>query len=365
MAPRKRRHSRSGPTPRSGSAPGSTSGADGTLVASAGHVNTEVVVVTGASAGIGRAIVQALAREGARIGLIARDISRLESAQQEVERLGGEALVLPLDVADYPALKRAAGLVEEKFGAIDIWINNAMTSVFSPVQRMTPEEYRRVTDVTYLGYVYGTLIALESMTPRNHGVIIQVGSALAYRSIPLQSAYCAAKHAVKGFTMSLRSELIYDESRVRVTMVQLPAINTPQFDWARNRLPKRLQPLPPIFQPEVAVRAIMYAMRHDVGRELLVGWPAIKASLAERVAANFADRKLAKDGYPGQQSVLPNTQSDGGNLMQPVPGDQAAHGRFDARAASRSIALSLRINRSMSLLALLLLLVALGFAVFR
>jgi NAD(P)-dependent dehydrogenase (short-subunit alcohol dehydrogenase family) len=327
--------------------------------------SSEVVVVTGASAGIGRAIVQALAREGARIGLIARDRSRLESTQREVEQLGGQALVLPVDVADFAALKQAADAVEDEFGAIDVWINNAMTSVFSPVQRTTPEEFRRVTDVTYLGYVHGTLIALESMAPRDIGVIIQVGSALAFRSIPLQSAYCAAKHAVRGFTMSLRSELIHDGSHVRVTMVELPAINTPQFDWARNRLPKQLQPVPPIFQPEVAVKAIMYAMRHDTGRELLVGWPAIKAAIAERFAANFADRKLGREAYSGQQTEKANTQNDGGNLMEPVAGDWSAHGRFDAPAKSSSIALWLRINRSLSVLVLLMLLAVVGFAVLR
>jgi short-subunit dehydrogenase len=313
----------------------------------------EVVVVTGASAGIGRALIQALAREGARIGLIAREPSRLESAQREVEQLGGQALVFPVDVADYAALRRAAESIEDKFGPIDAWINNAMTSVFSPVHQITPEEFRRVTDVTYLGYVYGTLIALESMTRRNRGVIIQVGSALSYRSIPLQSAYCAAKHAVRGFTMSLRSELIHDGSRVRVTMVQLPAINTPQFDWARNKLQNQLQPLPPIFQPEVAVSSIIYAMRHDTGREILVGWPSIKAALAERVAANFGDKKLSREAYTGQMDRGANTQKDGGNLFDPVPGDQSAHGRFDARAKSRSIALMLRMNRGVTALVIL------------
>jgi NADP-dependent 3-hydroxy acid dehydrogenase YdfG len=302
-------------------------------------------VVTGASAGIGRAIVQRLAREGARIGLIARDPSRLESAKREVEELGGEALLFSVDVADYTALRSAANAVEERFGTIDAWINNAMVSVFSPVQQMTPEEFRRVTDVTYLGYVYGTVIALESMTRRDRGVIIQVGSALAHRSIPLQSAYCAAKHAVKGFTMSLRSELIHDGSHVRVTMVQLPAVNTPQFDWTRSRLPNRLQPLPPIFQPEVAVTAIMYALRHDVGRELLVGWPSIKAVLAEHFTADFADRKLAREAYSGQQTNEPDTRDRAGNLMEPVRGEWSAHGRFDARAIRSSIALWLRINR--------------------
>ena len=311
--------------------------------------SAEVVVVTGASAGIGRSLVQALAREGARIGLVARDSARLESTQREVEELGGQAVSLPVDVSDYDALRRAARIVEDRFGPIDVWVNNAMASVFSPVHEITPEEFRRVTDVTYHGYVYGTLIALEYMTPRDRGIIVQVGSALAHRSIPLQSAYCAAKHAVKGFTMSLRSELIHDGSNVRVTMVQLPAVNTPQFDWARSRLPNRLQPLPPIFQPEVAVRAIIYAMRHDVGREILVGWPSIKAVLAERIAANYGDRKLARDAYPGQQTDEPDTRDRNGNLMLPVPGERGAHGRFDAQARSTSFALWLRMNRWVSI----------------
>lgn len=297
---------------------------------------------------MGRAIVQAFAREGARIGLVARDVSRLESARDEVVELGGEALILPLDVADYDAMRRAAEAVEQQLGPIDIWINNAMTSVFSPVEEMKPEEFRRVTEVTYLGYVYGTLVALERMVPRQRGVVIQIGSALAHRSIPLQSAYCAAKHAVKGFTASLRSELIHNRSAVRVTMVQMPAMNTPQFEWARTRLPNRVQPVPPIFQPEVAVKAVMYAVRHDVGRELLVAWPTILAILAERFAANFADRKLASTAYTGQQTAEPETTDRLDNLMEPVPGGWSAHGRFDAVARDFSVALWLRMNRAIA-----------------
>src|ERR687883_451096 len=223
----------------------------------------EVVVVTGASAGLGRAIVRAFARGGAHIGLLARGRDGLEGARRDVEALGGRALVLPTDVADAEGIERAAEAVEREFGPIDVWINNAMVSVFSPVKKMKPEEYRRVTEVTYLGVVYGTLAALKRMLPRNRGVIVQVGSALAYRSIPLQSAYCAAKHAIAGFTDSLRCELIHDRSKVRVTMVQMPALNTPQFGWVKSRLKHKAQPVPPVFQPEVAAEAIVYAAEHD------------------------------------------------------------------------------------------------------
>src|SRR5689334_3694120 len=210
----------------------------------------EVVVITGASAGVGRATAQAFARRGARIALIARGRKGLEGARRDVESLGGEAIALPLDVSDHDAVDQAASEIEETFGAIDIWVNNAMLSVFSPIMEMQPDEYRRVTEVTYLGYVWGTLAALRRMKPRNRGSIVQVGSALAYRGIPLQSAYCAAKHAMQGFHDSLRSELIHDGSRVRVVMVQMPALNTPQYRWVRSRLPRKGQPVPPIFQPE-------------------------------------------------------------------------------------------------------------------
>src|SRR5881409_2825443 len=229
----------------------------------------EVVVITGASAGVGRATAQRFAKEGARIGLIARGIDGLEGARKGVEKLGGKALVTPVDVADADKVEGAAAQIEAELGEIDIWINNAMTSVFAPIKEMTPEEFRRVTEVTYLGYVYGTLAALKRMLPRNRGVIVQVGSALAYRGIPLQSAYCAAKHAIQGFVESLRCELLHDRSKVRVTMVQLPALNTPQFSWVKNRLRRKLQPMGPIFQPEVAADAILWASQHD-RREIFV-----------------------------------------------------------------------------------------------
>src|SRR2546423_7161853 len=235
-----------------------------------------VIVVTGASAGVGRATAQAFAREGARIALIARGRAGLNGAKRDVEKLGGEALVLPLDVADAASIEKAAAKIEQKFGPIDVWVNNAMASVFSPIKEMTAEEFKRVTEVTYLGFVYGTLAALRRMLSRDRGVIIQVGSALAYRGIPLQSAYSAAKHAIQGFVDSLRCELLHDKSNVRVTMVQLPAMNTPQFSWVKSRLPRKPQPVPPIYQPEVGAEAILFAAHND-RREMYVGYPTVEA----------------------------------------------------------------------------------------
>ncbi|HEV2764676.1 MAG TPA: SDR family oxidoreductase, partial [Pyrinomonadaceae bacterium] len=264
----------------------------------------EVVVVTGASAGVGRAVARAFAREGACVGLLARGPDGLEAARREVEELGGRALVLPLDVAEAEAVERAAEAVEREFGPIDVWVNNAMVSVFSPVREMRPEEYKRVTEVTYLGYVYGTLAALKRMLPRDRGVIVQVGSALAYRGIPLQSAYCAAKHAIQGFVDSLRCELIHDGSNVRVTMVQLPAMNTPQFSWVKSRLPNRPQPVPPIYQPEVGAEAVLFAARND-RREMYVGYPTVEAIVGDKVAPAFADKYLAKNAYDAQQTDEP------------------------------------------------------------
>jgi NAD(P)-dependent dehydrogenase (short-subunit alcohol dehydrogenase family) len=237
----------------------------------------EVVVVTGASAGVGRATVRAFARQGASIGMVARGREGLEAAAKEVESEGGRALILPLDVADAQAVEGAAARVEGELGPIDVWVNNAMTSVFAPLKEVASDEFRRVTEVTYLGVVHGTMAALRRMLPRDRGTIVQVGSALAYRGIPLQSAYCGAKHAIQGFTESLRSELLHDNSHVRVTMVQLPALNTPQFDWVLSRLPNRPQPVPPIYQPEVAAEAIVWAAHH--GRpEVWVGGPPWRRS---------------------------------------------------------------------------------------
>jgi NAD(P)-dependent dehydrogenase (short-subunit alcohol dehydrogenase family) len=294
-----------------------------------------VIVITGASAGVGRAAAQAFAREGARLGLIARSREGLQGAQREVESLGGEALVLPCDVADAEGLEAAAAEVEARFGPIDVWVNNAMASVFSPIKETLPEEFRRVTEVTYLGYVYGTLAALRRMLPRDRGIIIQVGSALAYRGIPLQAAYCAAKHAVEGFCDSLRCELIHDRSNVRVTMLQMPALNTPQFGWVKSRLPRRAQPVPPIFQPEVAADAILYASHHP-RREFLIGWPAFKAVIGNKIAPWYADHLLARMGYDAQQFDGPEDPSRPHNLWEPVNGRHAAHGEFDQRAGAWS-----------------------------
>jgi NAD(P)-dependent dehydrogenase (short-subunit alcohol dehydrogenase family) len=314
-------------------------------------VKAKVVVVTGASAGVGRATVRQFARRGARLGLIARGRERLEATADEVERLGGQALVLPGDVSDSARMEEAAAAVEARYGPIDVWINNAMVSVFSPVYAMEAAEYRRVVEVTYLGVVHGTLAALRRMRPRDRGVIVQVGSALAYRAIPLQSAYCAAKHAVAGFTESLRAELLHDRSRVRLTIVHLPALNTPQFEWARSRLPRRAQPVPPIFQPEVAARAIVWASRHQ-RREVWVGGATVKAIIADKVAPGLADRYLARTGYAAQQTDEVADPDRGDNLWQPAAGDYAAHGRFDDRARDWSAQLWATTHRTMLVLGL-------------
>jgi NAD(P)-dependent dehydrogenase (short-subunit alcohol dehydrogenase family) len=296
---------------------------------------SEVVVITGASAGVGRATARKFAKDRAHIALLARGRDGLEAARKEVEQLGGKALVVIVDVADAEQVEAAAAHIEAELGQIDIWINNAMASVFSPIKEMTPEEFRRVTEVTYLGCVHGTLAALKRMLPRDQGVIVQVGSALAYRAIPLQSAYCAAKHALQGFNESLRCELIHDKSNVRVTMVQLPALNTPQFGWVKSRLPRKGQPVPPIFQPEVAADATYFAA-HNPRREFYVGWPSVKAIVANKIAPGLLDRILARTGYDSQQYNGPADPNRANNLWEPVPGDHGAHGDFDARAKSWS-----------------------------
>src|SRR5436189_1606855 len=294
-------------------------------------MNRATVVITGASAGVGRAAVRKFARHGARIGLLARGVDGLTAAQREVEKLGGEALVIPTDVANAEQVEAAAARIEAELGEIDIWINNAMTSVFAPIKKMTTEEFRRVTEVTYLGCVYGTLAALKRMLPRNRGVIVQIGSALAYRGIPLQAAYCAAKHAIQGFCDSLRCELLHDKSNVRLTMVQLSALNTPQFGWVKSRLPRRAQPVPPIFQPEVAAEAIYFAA-HQPRREFYVGAPSVAVIVGNRFAPGLLDRYLANTGYDSQQYDGPDDPDRAHNLWQPLPGDHGAHGAFDARA---------------------------------
>ncbi|MFB3915937.1 MAG: SDR family oxidoreductase [Terriglobales bacterium] len=309
----------------------------------------EVVVITGASAGVGRATVREFARRRAAIGLLARGIDGLEGARREVERAGGRALVLPTDVADPKQVEAAAVAVEKKLGPIDIWINNAMASVFSPVKEMKPEEYKRVTEVTYLGVVYGTLAALKRMLPRNRGVIVQVGSALAFRSIPLQSAYCGSKHAIAGFTDSLRCELYHDKSNVHVTMVQLPAMNTPQFGWVKSRLKHTAQPVPPIYQPEVAARAIYWAAHHR-RRELYVGGPTVAAIEGNKIIPGLLDRFLGRTGYKSQQTNEREDPQRPDNLWQPVPGDHGAHGTFGNRAHNQSRELWLAIRRNWLLL---------------
>ena len=297
--------------------------------------NSEVVVITGASAGVGRALVREFAKRQARIGLIARGEERLQEAAREVASLGGTALAFPIDVADPEKVESAADRAERELGPIDIWINNAMTTVFAPFVQITPAEFKRVTEVTYLGFVYGTMSALRRMRPRNRGTIVQVGSALAYRSIPLQSAYCGAKHAIVGFTDSIRSELIHDQSAIHLTVVHLPAMNTPQFSWCRAKLPKHPQPVPPIYQPEVAAAAIYHAA-HRRQREVLVGFPTVKAIYGQEIAPGLADRFLGQTGYESQQmdEVIAPGRRD--NLFEPVPGSWSSHGIFGAQAARSS-----------------------------
>lgn len=295
----------------------------------------QVVVITGASAGVGRATVRAFARHGADIGLLARGVEGLEAARREVEAEGGRALVLPADVADAGQVEAAAERVERELGPIDVWVNNAMVSVFSPVKELQAEEVKRVTEVTYLGVVYGTLAALKRMLPRDRGAIVQVGSALAYRGIPLQAAYCGAKHAIQGFTESLRCELLHDGSRVHVAMVQLPAMNTPQFDWVKSRLPREPQPVPPIYEPEIAADAILWAAMHR-RRELSVGAPTVAAIVGNKIASGLFDRYLARTGYDSQQTDQPADRDRPDNLWAPLPGDHGAHGRFASRSTTSS-----------------------------
>jgi NAD(P)-dependent dehydrogenase (short-subunit alcohol dehydrogenase family) len=272
------------------------------------------------------------------VGLLARGPDGLEAAAKEVEASGATAVPIPVDVADANDVERAAEQVERELGPIDVWVNNAMTSVFAPFPEIQPDEYERVTRVTYLGYVNGTRAALRRMKPRDRGVIVQVGSALAYRAIPLQSAYCAAKHAIKGFTESVRCELLHDGSGVQVCMVQLPALNTPQFDWVLSRLPNRAQPIPPIYQPEVAAKAIVRAAERP-RREVLAGGSTMLTLLANKIAPGLLDRYLGKTGYRSQQTAEPEDPARPFNLWEPIGGDHGVHGRFDRQAHHRSIQL--------------------------
>jgi NAD(P)-dependent dehydrogenase (short-subunit alcohol dehydrogenase family) len=295
-----------------------------------------VVVITGASAGVGRATAREFARRGARIALLARPSRRLKATRSEINESGSEALDIETDVADPEQVENAAATAEAELGPISVWVNNAMASVFSPVIEMTANEYRRVTDVTYLGVVYGTLAALKRMQQRDSGTILQVGSALAHRAIPLQSSYCAAKHAIEGFTESLRCELLHDGSNVEVTMVQLPALNTPQFEWVKSRLPKRAQPIPPIYQPELAARAIVWAADHP-RREVWVGGSTVMTLLANKLAPGLLDRYLARTNFEAQQTDQPEDPERPNNLWLPVGSDEGARGRFDDRAKDSSL----------------------------
>ena len=297
----------------------------------------QVVVITGASGGVGRATVREFAKHGARIALLARGVDRLNTAKEEVEEAGGKALVLPTDVSDPDQVEAAAERTESEFGPIDIWVNDAMTTIFAPFVEIRPDEFKRATEVTYLGCVYGTMAALKRMKPRNRGTIVQVGSALAYRSIPLQAPYCGAKHAVVGFTDSIRSELIHDKSKVHITVVHLPGLNTPQFNWCRTRLPNHPQPVAPIFQPEVAARAIVWASGQRK-REVWVAWSTYQAILGQRIAPGFADHYLAKHAVEGQETQTPISPDRPDNLFETVPGNQyAAHGIFDDKAKTWSL----------------------------
>ena len=312
----------------------------------------EIVVVTGASAGVGRATACELGRGGASVGLIARGHEGLEGARRDVERLGGRALAVPTDVADHDQVEAAAERIEAELGPIDVWISNAMATILAPLSEISPDEFRRSTEVTYLGSVWGTMAALRRMRPRDRGTIVQVGSALAYRGIPLQAPYCGAKHALQGFLESLRAELLHEGSHVHVTMVQLPALNTPQFTWARTRMPREPQPVAPIYQPEVAAKAIVWAA-HNPRRELMIGWPTVKAILGNAVAPGLADRYLASSGYDAQQTDQPVSPDRRDNLFEPVDEDRGAHGPFDDESHGRSIHAALsRHRRSLGLGAL-------------
>ena len=311
----------------------------------------EVVVVTGASAGVGRATVRAFAKRGAYIGLLARGEEGLEATRAEVERYGGKALVLPTDVSDAEAVAQAAQAVEDAFGPIDIWVNDAFASIFAPLKEIDPKDYQRATEVTYLGSVYGTMAALKHMLPRDRGHIIQVGSALAVRSVPLQSAYCGAKSGIMGYLDSLRSELIHDKSNVKITVVQMPALNTPQFGWVKSKLPHKAQPVPPIYQPEVAAEGIIYAADHPQ-REVWVGSATYAAIMGQKFIPGLLDYYMGWTGYSSQQTDAPADHDRPNNLYSPVAGDHGARGAFSSRAHEKSVALWYTTHRPQVLLGL-------------
>jgi short-subunit dehydrogenase len=319
----------------------------------------KVIAITGASAGIGRATARAFAARGHKVGLIARGTERLEAARREVDAAGGSGLVAAADVSEADAVDRAAELIERNLGPIDVWVNAAMATVFAPFHLVAPDEYRRATEVTYLGFVHGTMAALKRMRPRGRGTVVQVGSALAYRSVPLQSAYCGAKAAIRAFTDSIRSELMHDGVGVHLTIVNMPALNTPQFDWARNKMRHRPQPLAPIFQPEVAARAIVLASERPRRREIYVGRSTLEAVFGNMVAPGLLDRLMAKKGYSGQLTDEEEPPNRPDNLFQPVRGDHhGAHGRFDRRATYHSPQLWLAEHRGTAAVLGLALLVA-------
>ena len=324
-----------------------------------------VVVVTGASAGLGRAIAHAFAKRGASIGLIARNPEALDAARQECEILGGRALVLPLDVSDAEAVDAAASRVEEEFGPIDIWVNDAMVSVFSPVKEMEASDYKRVTDVLYLGFVHGTLSALQRMLPRDRGTIIQIGSALSYRSIPLQSAYCACKHAINGFTDSLRCELHHDKSNVKLTAIQMPAMNTTQFNWVKNRMPNDTQPVPPIYEPELTAEVVVAAgLAKNPRREYWVGAPTVAAILGQKFIPGLLDKYLGKTGYKSQQIANePKDPNASNNLYEYVPGLHSARGKFADRSTMTSLEVNIVLHRGLFALGAAVALTALGGAI--
>jgi len=304
----------------------------------------KVVVITGATGGVGRATAHAFARQGAKIALLARGYEQLQATKNEVEALGGQALMLVTDIADPAQVESAADQTEQTFGPIDVWVNNAMVSVFSPIKAITPQEFRRVTEVTYLGQVYGAMAALRRMSSRDRGSIIFVGSALAYRGIPLQSAYCGAKHGIEGFYDSLRCELLHEKSKIRTCMVQLPAMNTTQFGWVLNRLPNEPRPMGKIYQPEVAARAILYAASHN-RRSIWVGSTTYKAIIGNKLSPSYADHVLARNGYAGQQTAQPVSPDRENNVWDAVPVDRGMHGGFSAQAANRSFTLWAAMHR--------------------
>lgn len=313
-------------------------------------VQPKVIVVTGGTAGVGRATVRAFAAPGTSIGILARGSEGLEAARREVEAAGARALAIATDVADPKQVQDAAAAVEREFGPIDVWVNNAMTTIFAPFTEITPEEYKRATEVTYLGFVYGTMAALKSMLRRDRGVIVQVGSALAYRSIPLQAPYCGAKHAIAGFTDSLRTELLHRRSKVHLTMVQMPALNTPQFSWCRTRLPRHPQPVPPIFEPEVAAKAIVWAANHR-RREVYVGMPTVLAIVGNKIAPGLLDRYLAWT-FDSQETDQPIEANRPDNLFEPLSNGHDAHGIFDDRAHAQSTQWWMNTHRGLMLAAL-------------